>query len=245
MIAYIRKLATRNMKYIPNFFERKRTLTFAHYNYALIGKLSASLLHDILTPITALSIGTSVTDEDTRRELSPIVGQSAKQIREFVEIMRQFLHECDTSRTVHFNEEIRKSIRLMSHKAIQHDVQIQFLELDQVHSLAHPLHVYQIIVNLVSNAIDASTQSQNRKVILIIKKQDKWFTIDCKDFGPGIPSDVRKGMYRPGFTTKHDGHGFGLYSVKSIVTRSLGGELSVHSEPGEGSLFSCRLPLRE
>ena len=245
MIDLIQQFVLRNMKHIPYFFERKPRFHLTQYNYALMGQLSASLLHDILTPITTLSIGANIADDEAKLALTPVINESTRQITEFVDIMRQFLHECGTERVVHINDEIRKSIRLMSHKGIQNGIQIQFLELDQVHSIAHPLYVYQIIVNLVSNAIDASAQGSEKKVILIIKKQEKSFTIECKDFGPGISPDVRRIMFKPGFTTKQDGHGFGLYSVRHIVTQSLGGTLSVYSEPNTGSLFFCRLPIRE
>lgn len=244
-MALFQKFILRNMKHIPYFFERKPQFHFVQYNYALMGRLSASLLHDILTPITTLSLTSSASDKETVHELTPIINESTRQITEFVEIMRQFLHECGTERTVHINDEIRKSIRLMSHKAVQNGVQIQFLEFDQVHSLTHPLYIYQVIVNLVSNAIDASAHGSDKKVIIIIKKQEGSFTIECKDFGPGISPRVRKAMFKPGFTTKPDGHGFGLYSVRHIVTQSLGGTLSVYSEPNTGSLFFCRLPIRE
>lgn len=245
MIDLIQQFVIRNMQHIPYFFERKHGLHLTQYNYALMGRLSASLLHDILTPITALSMVSSVSERDAKSPLSVTVSESTRQITEFVDIMKQFLQECGTQRLLHINEEIRKSIRLMAHKALQNGVQIQFLELDQVHSTAHPLFIYQVIVNLVSNAIDASATSKDKKVILIIKRQEKIFTIECKDFGPGISRDVRKAMCKPGFTTKSDGHGFGLYSVRRIVTQSLGGTLSVYSEPDMGSLFSCRLPIRE
>jgi signal transduction histidine kinase len=214
-------------------------------NYALIGRLSASLLHDILTPITSLTLSTSLLEKEHARDVGPIIDQSALQIKEFVDIMREFLQENDTERITHINKEIHKAILLMSHKANQHGVQIQFLEFDQIYSRVHPLYIYQILVNLISNAIDASSECATKKVIIVLKRDRYFYTIESKDFGIGIPAGSSRKIFKAGFTSKVDGFGFGLYSVKHIVTQLMYGELKIYSEPNEGSLFSCRLPIRK
>ncbi len=214
-------------------------------NYAMIGKLSTSLLHDILTPITSLTIGASAYQGEMAHEMKPIIDNSTRQIKEFVDIMKDFLIENDSESVVHVNKEIHKSIKLMSHKAIQQGVQIQFLEFDQVYSRAHPLYIYQIVINLISNAIDASTDCATKKVIVLLKKEKGLYIIECKDFGTGISFRHINEVCKMGYTTKCSGSGFGLYSVKHIVTQRLYGELKIHSEPDEGSLFSCRLPIRK
>lgn len=244
MFKILHNLVIRNIKGIPYFFIKNHNADSAQQHYALVGKLSASLLHDILTPLTSLSLGAAAADKSNDM-LIPIMDRSSAQIKEFVEIMRDFLNEIGQESTVHINAEIRKSIRLMSHKAVRHNVQIQFLELHQVRSRAHPLYIYQILVNLLSNAIDASADSQDKKIIVILKKMGKQYSIECKDFGNGIPAEHVRRICKPGFTTKPDGFGLGLFSVKRIVTQQLHGRFHIHSEPGDGSLFSCRIPIRD
>jgi signal transduction histidine kinase len=123
-------------------------------------------------------------------------------------------------------------------------VQIQFLELNQVHTYTHAIYIYQILVNLISNAIDASAGSETKKVLIILKRQGRSYSIECKDFGSGMPKNILRQIKKPGYTTKPDGHGFGLYSVRFIVEKRMYGRLSASSDPEEGSLFSCRIPLR-
>lgn len=245
MINLIQQLVVRNIKSIPYFFHKNPAFNLDQTNYALIGKLSTSLLHDILTPITSLTLGVSAYQDETSDVIKPVIDNSARQIKEFVDIMRDFLKESDNESVVHINKEIHKSILLMSHKALQHGVQVQFLEFDQVFSRAHPLYVYQIVVNLISNAIDASMESTTKKVIVLLKKEKDSYIIECKDFGTGIPLKHFREICKMGYTTKCSGSGFGLYSVKHIVTQRLYGELKIYSEPDEGSLFSCRLPIRK
>ncbi len=233
----------RGIKYVPYFLLRKPDLHLEQHNYALIGRLSASLIHDILTPITTLSLGTSLLEKENVSDIKPVIDQSTAQIREFVEIMKNFLKQCDEERLVHVNAEIRKAIRLLSYKATHLNVQIQFLELNQVHTHTHAIYLYQILVNLISNAMDASVGSETKKVLVLLKRQGRSYYIECKDFGSGIPKYLVRKIRKPGYTTKPDGHGFGLYSVKFIVEKRMGGRLSVSSELNEGSLFSCRIPL--
>lgn len=233
----------RSIQYVPYFLQKKTELGITQQNYALMGRLTASLLHDILTPITSLNLGSSLLQEDPTR-IRPVIKNSADQVTEFVEIMKEFLHEYEKEKQAHINNEIRRAIQLMRHKAQEHGIKIRFLEFDQVHSLTHPIYMYQILINLITNAIDASIASERKEVIIVLKKQKKSFIIECKDFGSGISEEQLKKIFSPGFTTKEDGFGLGLYSVRRIIKQHLHGNFSVHSEPEQGSLFSCQIPIR-
>lgn len=242
---FINKVLIRNFKKIPYFFETRQRFNIEHTNYALIGRLSTSLLHDILTPLTSLSLTTSLTNVQHTKSLEPIIKHSTNQIQEYVEIMRDFLNENKIESVVHVNKEILKCITLLQHKAIEQGIQIQYIEFDQVHTQIQPLHIYQIIINLLSNAIEASLITQNKKIILILKKEKDSFCIECKDFGTGIAPDTLTKIGTYNFSTKSPSRGFGLYSLQHIVTQLLKGKMDIQSEPDMGSLFSCTLPLRK
>jgi signal transduction histidine kinase len=67
--------------------------------------------------------------------------------------------------------------------------------------------------------------------------------IEVGDTGVGIAADVIKRLFAFGFTTKKDGHGFGLHASANLA-KELGGEISVRSDgPGEGACFTLCLPL--
>lgn len=241
MINSIQNFMIRNIKNIPYFFNRKYTFQTQQNNYALIGKLSASIIHDILTPINTLSLATELQDTHIEK-LNPLIKNSTSQIKEFIEIMKDFLNQTDIESVTHINHEILKCIKLLSSKATSQNIQIQFIEFDQIYTKISPLNIYQIIINLLSNAIEASSTSKIRKVIVILRKNKGSFQIDCKDFGQGIEANMLHKIQNPYFTTKEDGQGLGLYSVTQIL-KFLNGKLEINSEPQNGSLFSCIIPL--
>ncbi|WP_257447504.1 trifunctional serine/threonine-protein kinase/ATP-binding protein/sensor histidine kinase [Archangium lipolyticum] len=106
--------------------------------------------------------------------------------------------------------------------------------------------VVQILANLISNAAWALSVSD---------REEKWIKLELKmrgarllrisvsDNGVGIaPEDVEK-LFRPGFSTRKDGHGFGLHS-SALTAKAMGGSILVQSEgPGRGALFTLELPL--
>ena len=104
----------------------------------------------------------------------------------------------------------------------------------------------QILGNLLSNARHAlreQTQSARILTARIRTLAEGALAIEIEDSGIGIEAGVLARLFEFGFTTKKDGHGFGLH-VSGILAKDLGGELSGHSDGrGRGARFSLRLPL--
>jgi signal transduction histidine kinase len=65
-----------------------------------------------------------------------------------------------------------------------------------------------------------------------------------RDNGVGIPEDQRPRIFVPNFTTKSGGTGLGLAMVKNIIEQS-GGDVGFESAPGEGTVFTVRLPMTD
>ena len=105
--------------------------------------------------------------------------------------------------------------------------------------------VLQILVNLVRNAKYACSESglPDRQVTLSVRSANGRARIVVADNGVGIPPENLTRIFNHGFTTRADGHGFGLHSG-ALAARELGGTLSVHSDGvGRGASFSLELPL--
>ncbi len=235
----IQNFIQRNFKKIPYFFERKIEFNNESYNYMLFGKLSSSILHDILTPLTSLLLATE-TKQNIHKK---IIKDSTRELRQYVEILRNFTYQNILETPLHVNKEISKSIILLRHKSIMHNVQIQFIEFDQIYSKIQPLHLYQIIVNLISNAIEGSLDSETKKVILTLKKTSDHFEITCRDFGKGIPQDILKRIGKDIKSTKSHTRGFGLYSIYNTVEKILCGKITVHTKENFGTIFICKIPI--
>jgi len=103
----------------------------------------------------------------------------------------------------------------------------------------------QILINLLKNAkqaCDAANRDEKHITLGIMTATDR-VHISVSDNGVGIPPENLPRIFNHGFTTKKDGHGFGLHSG-ALAAKEMGGELRVHSAgPGCGATFTLELPL--
>lgn len=102
----------------------------------------------------------------------------------------------------------------------------------------------QILVNLVRNAKQACEQATGlEKVITLgLSRREDWICISVQDNGVGIPAENLQRLFEHGFTTKKDGHGFGLRSA-AAAARELGGSLTAQSKGALcGAAFCLKLP---
>ncbi|MCM2463162.1 HAMP domain-containing histidine kinase [Pseudomonas sp. CG7] len=106
--------------------------------------------------------------------------------------------------------------------------------------------VLQILVNLINNAKQALDAGTNRppQIVLRLKIVDEGrVRVEIEDNGEGIAQDNLARVFEHGFTTRVDGHGFGLHSC-ILAAHEMGGDLTVQSAgPGRGALFILELPL--
>lgn len=98
------------------------------------------------------------------------------------------------------------------------------------------------IVNLLRNARDACQRGD--QVIVSVRREGAEVLVRIADSGSGMPPDVRGRVFQPYFSTKKQGTGLGLPTVRRIV-EGHGGKIELDSEPGRGTQFTIRLPVRE
>ena len=103
--------------------------------------------------------------------------------------------------------------------------------------------VLQILVNVIRNAKYACQEAAEKRVTVRIRATDSSVLISVIDTGVGIPRENLERIFNHGFTTRPDGHGFGLHS-SALAARELGGSLHAESAgPGKGATFTLALPL--
>jgi len=108
-----------------------------------------------------------------------------------------------------------------------------------------PEQMGQAFFNIIKNAIEA--MSDGGRLTLHTRRVDsdnKRVEIEFADTGPGISEDAMARLFTPHFSTKIGGAGLGLAIVQKIVTDH-GGEVTVKSEEGKGTIFTIRIPILE
>jgi C4-dicarboxylate-specific signal transduction histidine kinase len=120
-------------------------------------------------------------------------------------------------------------------KAIPVELKIKTLKIKLIH----------ILINLIKNALEAmiKTPVKDRKLAFSSEQAEDGIYIKVKDTGCGISEENMKRLFSHGFTTRENGHGFGLHSC-SVYMKEMGGEIDVYSAgEGKGTTFTLRFPL--
>jgi signal transduction histidine kinase len=117
------------------------------------------------------------------------------------------------------------------------------LDLEQASTamLGHAGQLQQVVLNLLTNALDATPAGG--RVSVRTRATREQLTLEVSDTGHGIPAAHRKDIFEPFFSTKEPGHGTGLgLFIASQIVREHGGDIGLESEEGLGTTFRVTLP---
>jgi signal transduction histidine kinase len=106
-----------------------------------------------------------------------------------------------------------------------------------------PSFMKRILTNLVRNGVQAM-QDKGGKLTVSAFSRQQTIIVAVSDTGTGIPEEVKDKIFKPLFTTKSKGQGFGLAVVKKLV-EALGGCISFETRVGRGTSFIIELPLNK
>jgi two-component system NtrC family sensor kinase len=226
---------------------------------ALIGRLSASVSHEINNPLQIVSDQAGLMDElledETPHHLvhfedyRQAIGKIRTQVRRTNKITRRLLgfsHKQDSDRCqTDINQTVEETVGLFEYEARRHRITItnHYQEgLPQV--VTDPAQLQQVFLNVLHNAMDAI--GEDGSIDITSRIENDYIAVDFADSGPGLPLEVMEHLYDPFFTTKPKGKGtgLGLYVSRDVMVR-LGGALTAGNREGGGAVFSIYLPLRE
>jgi signal transduction histidine kinase len=141
---------------------------------------------------------------------------------------------------------LEDSVRMNASSLARHDIEVvrEFQDVPPVTVEKHK--ALQILVNLIRNAKQACDEAKrtDKRVTLRVTNGDGRVRLSVSDNGIGIPPENLTRIFNHGFTTRKDGHGFGLHSG-ALAAKEMGGALSIHSDgPGRGATFTLELPAQ-
>ncbi|GAB3243658.1 ATP-binding protein [Kineosporia babensis] len=172
--------------------------------------------------------------EDATDRIATLI-TAAKQYSQMdrAEYQQVDVHEGINSTLVMLGEKVRNGLTLEKH----YDKSLPQIP-------AYPAELNQVWTNLLDNAVHAM-QPGGGTLSISTRADGEFALVTIKDTGPGMPADVQRRIFEPFFTTKPigEGTGLGLDIVWRIVVNRHGGDIRVHSKPGEGAAFEIRLPL--
>ena len=178
------------------------------------------------------------------KELQSLSG-NVEHIKEIVAMQQSYYKVSGVVESLPVAELVEDALRMNAATLAHHDVQIvrEYAETPPV--LVEKHKVLQILVNLIGNAryaLDEGGQRDKRLTLRIAKNGSDFVHVSVIDNGVGISTENLTRIFEHGFTTRKDGHGFGLHS-SAFVAKELGGTLTVHSDGvGRGATFTLTLP---
>jgi len=217
-----------------------------------------TLLHD-----HAADLGNFITTHPSGKQLPAFLAQlndflaveQAQCLKETVQLQKNIEHikdivsmqqayACSSGflERVDLRESVEDALNINLAAMTRHDVSIvrEYSDIPMV--LADKHKILQIMVNLVSNAKHAMKDSPAKRLTIRIESDHGEVRAIVRDTGYGIPPENLMKIFAHGFTTKNDGHGFGLHSCANAA-REAGGSLQAHSDgPGRGAVFTVSFP---
>jgi PAS domain S-box-containing protein len=183
--------------------------------------------------------------EEILRELSNL-SHNIDHIKEIVAMQQSYSKVSGVREFLPAVELVEDALRMNGAAFERHQVKV-IREYSAVPPVTAERHkVLQILINIMRNAKYACDESQrgDKQVVLRIEPAGDRVRIAIIDNGVGIPAQNLTRIFEHGFTTRKDGHGFGLHSG-ALAAKDLGGSLSVTSDgPGRGACFALELPCQ-
>jgi len=188
-----------------------------------------------------------MSDQKMALEELASLRDNLEHIKDTVAMQQSYAKLCGVTETVAVADLVEDSLRLNAGAFVRHGVTLR-REFSEVPPITVDKHkVLQILVNLVRNAKYACDESgrSDKLLTLRIEGAPAGVRICVIDNGVGIPAENMSRLFTHGFTTRVDGHGFGLHSG-ALAAQELGGSLRVMSDgPGLGATFILELPCGE
>ena len=225
---------------------------------SIIGQMAAGIAHEIRNPLSGINMNVSTLEHvvvnlatvspEERKKLGEIVSQAKGASDKIATVIRRVM---DFSKPVppklgrvDVNQVIQEALVFSSATLRKSGIEVETSLLPGLPKCtADPRLLEQVLLNLITNAVQALENVEGRKRLGIATAQENGAVlIRVYDNGPGVPVHLRKKIFSPFYTTRKTGHGIGL-SFSHRIIENHGGTLSASGNDWGGAEFRIALPV--
>ena len=225
---------------------------------AMLGQLAGSIAHELNQPLTGILSNAQAGElllqqensntNEMQETLADVIAD-AKRAADVIRNLRSLfgMKEIDF-KPLSLNAQIKEALRLLNSDFVINNVTI-YTELSDAlpNVMANGIQLQQVLINLISNAIQAmqqSTQAKRSISIITAKGNGSEIQVHVEDSGPGIDPERLEGIFEPLTTSKPGGLGMGL-SICCSIAQAHGGRIWAENIPEGGARISFTLPAAE
>lgn len=218
---------------------------------AAVGEVAAVVAHEVRNPLAVIfnvvsQLRHQLTPQHPGRELVEMAAEESERLALLVSELLDFTSPqparpapCDLQEVLQTAVNAALTSARMSSDQVHFERGLEDAGLIEVDEAL----VYRAVVNLVTNALQASGRDAPVRV-RAERLNDQTVQIDVEDAGDGVPERIAEKIFEPFFTTRATGTGLGLSLARRAV-EAQGGTLTLHSEQTQGACFRMFLPARQ
>ncbi|WP_215779648.1 ATP-binding protein [Paludibacterium sp. B53371] len=218
---------------------------------AVVGQLSAQIAHELNQPLAALSTLSANTIKYLARGNLPTASGNLETIGQLVERMgkitgalRSFAHKSQASGgQAALTRTLDNALFLIDQRLRHGAVEVIREETPDLVADCDPNRLEQVLVNLLTNSLDALQDMPGARIIIRSRRLDQRVELTLHDNGHGFSAKSLQHLFEPFYTTKPAGVGLGLgLTLSASILAEAGGSLSAANHPQGGAIFTLLLP---
>jgi len=195
--------------------------------------------------LATLAVDLATEQQAAANELDHL-RKNIEHIKDIVSMQQSYAKVSGVTEQLTISSLVEDALRMNASALVRHGLEVvRDFQIDPTVTIERH-KVLQVLVNLIRNAKYACDDSgrPDKKMVVRIQQGNDCVQIAVIDNGIGIPQENLTRIFAHGFTTRKDGHGFGLHSG-ALVAKELGGSLLAQSDgPGQGAAFILEIPCK-
>lgn len=218
---------------------------------AALGQISAGLSHELNQPLAAIrSYSDNARTYLDREQIDPArsnlkgISELTARMGRIIKNLRTYAREEPaTLRPISVEEAVTEALGLLDARIRTEKISVAATlpDIEPV-VMGGAVRLQQVLVNLISNALDAMQHAPVKNLELAVETHPRNVIITVRDSGPGIVAEEIDKLFDPFFTTKEVGEGMGLgLSITFGIIKQFGGEIAAENHPDGGAIFTVTL----